>query len=150
MMYGFCMKSASFLVRHPFLYYLLAWTWGLPASILGLLAGIAMAILLRPPLRFQRMIYFTIGRSWGGFSLGCVFVRDEQSDGSICWHEYGHSYQNAILGPLFLILVAIPSCVRYFIYEAREALRKPNNDYDAIWFEGSATDIGNAIKEHKI
>lgn len=58
-------------------------------------------------------------------------------------HECGHNYQNALLGPLFFFLVAIPSGIRYW-YQ-RLTPNKKHADYDAIWFEDSATKIGELL-----
>ena len=31
----------------------------------------------------------------------------------IDWHEFGHTFQNCLFGPLFPLIVAIPSAIRY-------------------------------------
>ena len=62
-------------------------------------------------------------------------------------HESGHGIQNAIMGPLFIFLVAIPSAARYWYRELkfnRKGLTPPTA-YDAIWFEGSATYLGTTF-----
>lgn len=75
--------------------------------------------------------------------MGLMFVRDTTSSEAVSRHELGHSYQNAILGPLMPILVAIPSAMRYW-YRKKKS-KKTFPPYDSIWFEGNATDIGNKI-----
>ena len=73
--------------------------------------------------------------------MGTMFLRDNSNYIiSTNNHEYGHTFQNAILGPFFIFIVAIPSAIRYWY---REFSKKTQPDYDAIWFEGSATEIGN-------
>jgi hypothetical protein len=150
LMYGFCMRSAVFLFRHSFFYYLLNWTWGFIVTFIGMIIGLIMLILLRRPIKFQRIHYFMIGRFWGGFSVGQIFIRDEKSDHSIDWHEYGHTYQNAVLGPFFIFLVCLPSVIRYWIYTIKTSKGRPVKDYDAIWFEGNATDIGAKIMRNEM
>ena len=50
--------------------------------------------------------------SWGGMDCGPLFVRDLISCEAVSWHEFGHSFQNCLLGPLFPFVVAIPSAIR--------------------------------------
>ena len=58
-------------------------------------------------------------------------------------HEYGHSLQNCILGPFMLIVVNLPSTVRYWYRRIAMSLGKaPKKPYDSIWFEGQATKWG--------
>ena len=80
--------------------------------------------------------------------MGTMFLRDCNSDNSINNHEYGHTFQNAILGPFFIFIVAIPSAIRYWYQTIREKQNKENKDYDLIWFEGGATDIGNEAEKY--
>lgn len=60
-------------------------------------------------------------------------------------HECGHSYQMTLFGPFWFFFVAIPSQVRWCIdtYKANHNLKRI--DYDAVWFEGSATDLGEEL-----
>lgn len=84
---------------------------------------------------------------WGGLETGMCFITEPDAGESLCYHELGHTYQNAILGPLFPILVGIPSAIRYWYRELKWALHKTANwkPYDSIWFENSATNIGMQI-----
>lgn len=79
--------------------------------------------------------------------MGLMFLRDTTSINSVDKHEFGHTFQNCLLGPLFPFLVAIPSATRYWIQEIRCRKGKGhlNKPYDSIWFELSATDIGTEI-----
>ena len=74
--------------------------------------------------------------------MGTMFLRDESSSACINSHELGHTFQNAILGPFFIFVIAIPSAVRYWVRIFQQKKGKTLKDYDAIWFEGSATSIG--------
>ena len=58
-------------------------------------------------------------------------------------HEFGHSLQNLIFGPLFPFIVAIPSVIRcqYQNYRSKKGL--PNKEYDSIWFEFQASSLGH-------
>ena len=74
--------------------------------------------------------------------MGTMFLRDETSSVRLNSHELGHTFQNAILGPFFVFVIAIPSAIRYWVRKFQQKKGKTLKDYDAIWFEGSATSIG--------
>lgn len=141
-MYNFMNKSALFLNKHKCLYYLLACTWGFITTFLGLILTIIMFILGKKPKKWKNIYYFEIGQTWGGLEMGLMFIRDKTSDNTMNSHEYGHTFQNCILGPFFIILVAIPSAIRYWYQRIRSYKNLSNKPYDGIWFEGSATNIG--------
>jgi hypothetical protein len=45
-----------------------------------------------------------------GLSLG-LFIFVWPDDTRVCVHEYGHSIQSAVLGPLYLPIIGIPSAI---------------------------------------
>lgn len=75
-----------------------------------------------------------------------MFLRDHKSlDSAINAHEFGHSIQNTLLGPLYIFIVMIPSAIRYWIRTLKP--KSVYTAYDDIWFEDSATQCGKyAIK----
>jgi len=138
------------IAERPVLYYILIFTWGLPLTLLGLL----LTIFLLPfgKIRRYNYIYYielnTNGR-WG-FAMGNMFVVSHPNTSlMVKSHEFGHTVQNAILGPLMILLVAIPSVVRFHYrawYRKKHAfhpLKVKMPAYDSIWFEHSANIIGN-------
>ena len=141
-MYSFLQKSTKMLIKHRWLYWLLNFTWGILTTLCGLLLSLAMLCIGKKPKRWHSIWYFQIFDKWGGMEMGTMFLRDNSNYTSTNNHEYGHSFQNAILGPFFIFIVAIPSAIRYWYQEIRRRQHKPNKEYDLIWFEGSATDIG--------
>ena len=142
-MYSFLQKSTKMLIKHRWLYWLLNFTWGILTTLCGLLLSLAMLCIGKKPKRWHSVWYFQIFDKWGGMEMGTMFLRDNSNYTSTNNHEYGHTFQNAILGPFFIFIVAIPSAIRYWYQEIRRRQHKPNVEYDLIWFEGSATDIGN-------
>lgn len=142
-MYSFLQKSTKMLIKHRWLYWLLNFTWGILTTLCGLLLSLAMLCIGKKPKRWHSVWYFQIFDSWGGMEMGTMFLRDNSNYISTNNHEYGHTFQNAILGPFFIFIVAIPSAIRYWYQEIRRRQHKSNKEYDLIWFEGSATDIGN-------
>lgn len=138
-MYQWVSSAAVWLSKHKWLYYLLACTWGILLTLPGVLITLVLLICGKKPIPYYGIYYFEIGASWGGLEMGLMFLRDTTSWNEVNRHELGHSYQNAILGPFMPFLVSIPSAIRYWYQRLKKGPHKP---YDAIWFEGSATDIG--------
>ena len=130
------------------MFYVLSFTWGLPMTLAGALAGGVLRLLGIRPGRWGACWYFCVGRSWGGVSLGPVMIISEDSGRNIKDHEHGHAVQNCWFGPMMLFLVSIPSVVRYWYREYRKRIGKPcSTAYDAIWFEGQATILGVAYAQ---
>ena len=112
MMSSFCKKSSVILYKHIWLYYLLSFTWGIILTFFGLLISFGLLIFGKRPKKYERIYYFEVGKNWGGFEMGLMFVANKNASEYIKSHEYGHTYQNAILGPLYPVLVGIPSAIR--------------------------------------
>lgn len=146
-MYDVLYVASKTLIKHRWLYWLLNFTWGILTTFCGLLISLVMLCIGKKPERWCSIWYFEIFKSWGGMEMGTMFLRDTTSSDSINIHEYGHTFQNAILGPLFIFIVAIPSAVRYWY---RKLSKKTQSAYDAIWFEGSATKIGATASYYDI
>lgn len=131
------------------LYYFLNLTWGVIMTFIGGVAVIVLLILGKKPKRYHGAIYFEVGKGWGGVELGLFFVCAENSGESVKSHEFGHSLQNCIYGPLMPFLVSIPSAIRYWYREFkyhRKGLNPPTK-YDDAWFEGQATEWGKNYKD---
>lgn len=152
-------KTGFFIWKHKPLYYILNFTWGLLANIVG---SLVFLCLLPWRLAAKKNTFFgavesdvafythSVGevRYYWGFSLGVfIFICMAGSNlQSLKAHEVGHTCQNAILGPLDLFVVEIPSAIRYWHRLSLERRGKAlQTAYDDIWFEGSATKIGESI-----
>ena len=124
------------------LFYILNFTWGIIMNIFGLIGAAAFIAAGRKPIRHAGSIVFRTGHNWGGVSLGIFSFVCEETGQHTLNHEFGHSLQNAVYGPLFPFIVAIPSFTRYHLINAN--LIKVKN-YDDIWFERQATEWGTKI-----
>lgn len=128
------------------MYYLFQWTWGLLANIFGVIGFIICRICNRPAGMWRNAFYVTLPWNFGGLSLG-MFIFCGQNNLSVRSHEYGHSIQNMQWGPLFLVVIGLPSAIRYW-YRAwymkyrYPIIRRSLPDYDSIWFESDATTKG--------
>lgn len=157
-MYKLVGKLGVFVGMHPVLYYILNFTWGLPTTIMGYILTIILWPFTCARKRYNyifwnHLVFGKINKSSWGFSLGtCFFVSlggYQYSD--LKKHEFGHTCQNAVLGPFQIFLVSIPSIVRYWwrchLYKKGAIIK---TGYYDIWFERSASDIGGVIYDNRL
>lgn len=137
--YSMTMSLSMTLVKHKWLWILLNLTWGIAYTIFGCLVALVMLITGHKAEKFGRCYRIAAGKSWGGFELCFFFLIDNNKYFITSAHEVGHSFQNAIYGPFTLFIITISSIIRYWY---RHITKNFTKDYDTIWFEGSATDIG--------
>ena len=86
--------------------------WQLPQNLLGLL----LVAILRPEdvYEIDSSLLCYASRMRGGISLGrYIIVRSDLKDykGNTEKHELGHSRQSFYLGPLYLIVIGLPSLI---------------------------------------
>ena len=124
-------------------YYVLSWTWGFLMTAVGCLVGGFLSI-FHDPYSHKHGWYFVVGEGWGGISIGPITIVSREYDRHTLDHEYGHSLQNCIYGPLTIFLVAIPSAVRYWYRKYMKAVcpAKKLPSYYSIWFEAQASKWG--------
>lgn len=140
-------KIGVFLEKHKWLYYILAHTWGIIMTLIGYIVALLLLIFGVKPIKYNGIFYFRFKKNWGGVDFGMCFVRDTTSIEHVTKHELGHTYQNCVLGPLFPLIVSIPSACRYWyqVVARKHGKSFANDWYDSVWFEGSATEIGTYI-----
>ncbi len=102
---------------------LLGWTvqmtWGLVNEIIGTLVGYGAVELFGGKTHmYEHVQIIEAGSNYGAFTLGNKVVGDPVTLGSTQGsgiptqrHEQGHFYQNLLLGPLYLPVIAIPSII---------------------------------------
>lgn len=138
--------------NNKLLFYVLSFTWGLPMTLVGVVAAAVMLLLFRKPELCGYCIRFRIGNGWGGVSLGLTIITDNQSESEITYHEHGHAIQNTLYGFFMPVLVCIPSVIRYWYREYLVRVKGERysslTPYDDIWFEGQATKFGTEFMEN--
>ena len=86
--------------------------WQLPQNLLGLLVGLFLKGKRRLPgvPGIPKAIRIVGARNmWGGISLGnFVYLRPPVYE-KMVRHEYGHCIQSRLLGPLYLLVIGLPS-----------------------------------------
>lgn len=83
--------------------------WGLPQTILGLALWLALGKGHRHG-EF-RSAYVKEWRLRAGLSMGMFIFVPQGTRRPLLLHEYGHTIQSLMLGPLYLLVVVIPSVV---------------------------------------
>lgn len=124
------------------LFYLLQFTWGLPVNLAGLIVFLCCRARF-PSERFCNGIVTYLPGNRGGLSLGCFIflsVHSESERRGLCAHEYGHTIQCLFLGPLYWIVVAVPSVIWCYCFAGYR--KKRGVSYDALYCERWATAWG--------
>lgn len=87
---------------------ILIWIWQAPQNIVGLILRLCYPW---KPIPFNGVDVVVDTRFKGGISLGrTIIVRKGYPAIPDTWkHEYGHSRQSLYLGPLYLLIVGLPS-----------------------------------------
>lgn len=128
------------------IFYILSFTWGLIMTLIGGLVALVLLCLGHRPTKYGPCLCFEVGEYWGAISLGLVIICGMDGDVYTKNHELGHSVQNAVFGPLFVIFIAIPSFIRcqYYNWVGAHNSKKFADlpDYYSIWFEGGASKWG--------
>jgi len=97
--------------------------WQLPQNLLGLL----LVAILRPEdvYEIDSSLLCYASRMRGGISLGrYIIVRSDLKDykGNTEKHELGHSRQSFYLGPLYLIVIGLPSLIWAWWWNERRGM----------------------------
>ena len=90
----------------------LDYTWCLLNTIVG-----HLVVLFIGAVRITKGVYVQ-RKKCGSVSLGNVVILNENdvNNERILTHEFGHSIQSYILGPLYLLVILIPSMIWYGIW----------------------------------
>lgn len=132
------------------IFYLLSFTWGIVMTLVGLFALLYIYLFMHKSVD----IFMVAGRVcirhktkiFGGISLGIVYYIDKRNSYRLHTHELGHTVQNVMFGLLFPVLIGIPSVIRANLRRKFPSLRYDRHkryiEYDSIWFEGQATELG--------
>lgn len=89
------------------LYTVLQLTWGLPQTLLGF--AVFLKNYKEPHSLHRYAIHTTWKRDLSGVSLGLFIFTGKGCTRDTKDHEFGHSIQSLILGPLYLPLIGLPS-----------------------------------------
>ncbi len=128
-------------------YIILQCTWGIIQTLAGL---VMFMISIGEKHEFYKGAIATFWKRSYGISLGMfIFIppkarfynpdkydlRAEEIRSRLLVHEYGHTYQSLILGPLYFPVVGIPSCIWGMV-------KKPEQSYFSFYAEKWANHLG--------
>lgn len=95
------------------LYWIIQWTWGILQNLLGLYLTYKMRNGKKEWYHGSLITYHN--EDWGGISLGMFIImngkKNQKWTNETRIHEYGHTIQSLILGPLYLFVIGIPSII---------------------------------------
>ena len=128
-----------------FLYVLWQWTWGLPQNIVGAVIYLFYRIKGCPHFRYQGSLVTIWPIEAGSMSMGrylFMYPGWKPDDKDLLRHEYGHTVQSLMLGPLFLLLIGLPSILWAGLPYYEKLRQKKNMDYDDAIQEHWANKLG--------
>lgn len=132
-------------------FYILSWTWGLPMTLIGAVVTLVLKISGKEVKRWGYCYYVEVGKHWGGLELGMFFLTNRNPSAHTKNHEHGHAIQNCIWGVLMPFVISIPSAIRYWYRKIKHKIGyKITTEYDDIWFEGQATELGKYYVERNV
>ena len=123
--------------------YLLMYLWQLPQNLLG--------VLYRDLLAYKEKVYlvnntedFTLYTkdTPGSVALGRYIFISSRAGSNTIKHETGHVKQSQILGPLYLLLIGIPSIIWAAVYKKIV----PNKSYYWFYTEKWANKLAQVLK----
>lgn len=118
-----------------FFYRLWQWTWGLPQTLVG--AVITLTLAKQPHFWYQGA-YVTLWPLESSMSLGMfLFLHKDWTprERRLLAHEYGHTVQSLLLGPLYLPLIGLPSLLWAGFTPVVRFREKRNLDYGWLYTE---------------
>lgn len=129
-------------------YRVIQWTWGFPQTLVGFL----IFLLFRkcPHYNYHGAIVTQWDKAGSvGLGMFIMLARDHPGKEPLLVHEYGHTIQSLILGPLFLLLAGLPSFAWAGIPYFRKYRKKNKVSYYAVYPENWANRLGEAVLKEK-
>lgn len=121
--------------------------WQLPQVIVGFLVRLFTGAEKQPELssQYDRWIYYW--RFGSGISLSTfyIIVRRNADDKTIK-HEKGHTIQSLYLGPLYLLVIGLPSLIWCGIYSYTNWIDKSKYSYYSFYTEAWADKLGGVTR----
>lgn len=119
---------------------ILQWTWELPQNIAGGVIAIAFRDKAMNKMNDGTEQIFHHWRYGAGLSLGGFRFVSYNTSQDTMNHEYGHTRQSHILGPLYLLAIGLPSIIWCGLRNVSPYLRRWS--YYAFYTESWADRLG--------
>lgn len=120
---------------------ILLWLWQIPQNIIGL---ILRWMFPGKVYKYQGADVVVSGAFPGGISLGrTIIINDDYILDIDVWeHEYGHTRQSLYLGPLYLLIIGIPSLIWAWLWK-----RGCGRSYYSFYTEKWADKLGGVERK---
>lgn len=115
--------------------------WELPQNIIGVI--LRLFIIGEQKKTISGITLFYKKGFSGGISLGNTIIIGT-SYGFTAQHEHGHQIQSKILGPLYLLIIGIPSIIWAGLYD--NIIKETPNGYYKFYTEKWADKLGNVVR----
>lgn len=133
-----------------FLFRLWQWTWGFPQSLLGLIYRLVYKDCPRTEYHGAVVTHWPKSGSMGvGMYLFLGTNGDDERKAQVLVHEFGHSVQSMILGPLFLPIMGIPSFLWANLPRCRRLRKEKGVSYYKFYPERNANRLGSLVTKKK-
>jgi len=127
------------------LYVIVQLTWGLPQTLLGFVIWLCHR---HCPQRVYHGCIVTRWQKRGSLGVGMfLFLSESAYDAQpqVQVHEFGHAVQSAILGPLFLPIMGLPSFLWCNLPFCRSLRREKGVSYYEFYPESTANLLGSLV-----
>ena len=125
------------------LYYTIQFSWGLIQSLAG---AVVFLVLIKREHFLYRGSIATVWKNRSSASIGAfIFISDSLSGGlkdDIVKHEFGHTVQSMILGPLYFPVISIPSLLWCMLPCFVKMRLEKKIDYYSFYTESWANILG--------
>jgi len=131
------------------------WTWGFYQTCAGLFVYLKY---MRYPHRYYHGVVRTVWDKNGGLSLGMFIFTPYEATGDderqeycekVAVHEFGHTLQALLLGPLYPVIIGIPSMCWGNIPYFRKIRREKKIPYTWLFCEKWASYWGEKATKEK-
>ena len=111
-------------------FYIIRFVWEVPQNILGIIIYFLNKKKINSVQKLDGRFYFqnnNFGISLGSFIFWMPNLQDKYSEIPVVLkHEFGHSIQSLYFGPLYLIVIGIPSIARVIYAKIFYRIKKSN------------------------
>ena len=123
---------------------ILLYIWQLPQNLLGLI----LLLFMKPYVskeKYKGITYVVSSKMSGGISLGNYIILskyygDKTKHQNVWDHEWGHTRDSRMFGPLYLLVIGLPSLIWAWLYGA--VIPYTTNGYYKFYTEKRADRLG--------
>lgn len=123
--------------------------WQLPQNLIGLI----MMLFMKPYIskeKYKGITYVVSEKMSGGISLGNYIILSKSYEDKVrhqkTWdHEWGHTRDSRMFGPLYLIIIGLPSLIWAWMYGS--IIPYTHNGYYKFYTEKRADRLGSVVRK---